>query len=650
MTNFTWLRVAGIAVLLSCGIGPGTIRTAQAQVELNLRDADLRSFVEIVSEATGRSYVLDPGVRGTVTVLSPKDISADELFEVFLSVLELNRLTIVEGVGSDRIVPMSAARELATGTRLGVADGSFETRIITVENIPLNDVIDVIRPLLPSEAIVSAVPGSKLLILSDRGQNHRRISALIKRLDVPRDRPIEMIRLRNADASDVLQVVQSMDIIPDSGSVTVDRRSNALVISGPRDMRQRVRTLAARLDTQSDNTVSSVYTLNYAEAAAMADVVLRGISGTTGEGGAREVVRIVPEPQTNSLLITAPQERMSDIHAMIRHLDQRPRQVLVEAVIFEMSVEGFSDLSVQFGAILNSAIVGGAQFSLEGRPSLTNLVSGVLNGNTVDAGSGGVIAAGPRNGGTGFTAFLSAIASTNSTRLLSTPSIMTLNNQEAEIVVAQNVPFVTGSFTSTEGAQPENPFQTIERQDVGLTLNVTPRINADQTVKMAIKQEVSNLTRNSASSGGEITSRRAISTTVLVADGNVIMLGGLLENGSGSASQRVPGLSNLPLVGGLFRGKNASKNQRVLLVLLRPQVVNSEAEVRKLTRELAREAKAVTLAIAPKDKGRYPRTPAAGLPFDGADLNQPFDAGFVDDIAESRNFPPLPSRLKFRDD
>ena len=239
------------------------------------------------------------------------------------------------------------------------------------------------------------------------------------------------------------------------------------------------------------------------------------------------------------------------------------------------------------------------------------------------------------------------MATANSPRLLSTPSILTLNNPEAEIVVAQNVPFVTGSFTQTDGAQPDNPFQTIERQDVGLTLNVTPQINADRTVKMVIKQEVSNLTRNS-SSAGEITSRRAINTTVLVRDGNVIMLGGLLENGSGSASQRVPGLSKLPLVGGLFRGKNASKNQRVLLVLLRPQVVSNDKEAERLTRELASEAKAASLALAPLDDGQYPRASGGTLPFDGADLNQPFDAGYIDDVAQSRNFPPLPTRLRFR--
>jgi len=313
-----------------------------------------------------------------------------------------------------------------------------------------------------------------------------------------------------------------------------------------------------------------------------------------------------------------------------------------------MSVQGFSDLSVQFGAVLNNAVVGGAQFSLAGRPSLTSLVSSVINDTTPDVGSGGFLGGAKRNGDNGFVGLLTAIAATNSTRLLSTPSIMTLNNQEAEIVVAQNVPFVTGSYSTVgDSSVPNQPFQTIERQDVGLTLNVTPQINADNTVRLVIKQEVSNLTDSTSASGGEITNRRALSTTVLVRDKNVVMLGGLLENGAGAVSQKVPGFANLPLIGGLFEGKNAEREQRVLLVMLRPQVVSSDAEATRLARKAARDAQAAALAAQPLDSGRYPHAPNLGLPFDGADLNQPFDAGFIDDLAQSRNFPPLPTRLKF---
>ncbi|WP_366914673.1 secretin N-terminal domain-containing protein [Roseovarius sp.] len=644
MKHIARLRSIWVALVFGLCVAALVPQSARAQVGLSLRDADLRSFVEIVAEATGRSFVLDPAVRGTVTVLAPEEITPDELYEVFLSVLELNRLTIVEGVGADRIVQMNTAREIAPVTP---GESGYETRIITIEHTPVQEIIEVIRPLLPAEAVVSGVPGSNLLILSDRGQNHRRIEALIRRLDEPKDEPIEILRLRNADASEVLQVIQSMQIIPEGANVSADRRSNALVIAGPETLRNQVRTLAARLDTQRNNTVSHAIGLNYADASAMAGVVLSSITQQGVEAQQGEI-RIVPEPQTNTLLISAPEERMSDIIAMVRYLDRRPTQVLVEAVIFEMSVEGFSDLSAQFAGIINSAVVGGAQFTLEGRPSLTNLVSSVISGESVDAGPGGIIAGVPSQSDRGIAGFLAAVARTQSTKLLSTPSIMTLNNEEAEIIVAQNVPFVTGSFATVgEDAVPDNPFQTIERQDVGLTLNVTPQINADNTVKMVVKQEVSNLTNSSASAGGEITSKRSLSTTVLVHSGNVIMLGGLLENGSGAAQQEVPGLAKLPLVGGLFRGKNASKNQRVLLVMLRPKVVNSEEEAKRLTQQLAREAKAASLAIDPIDDGNFPRKPGSTLPFDGADLNQPFDAGFVDDVAQSRKYPPLPTRIQF---
>ena len=622
---------------------------AAAQVALDLREADLRSFVQIVSEATGRSFVLDPGVRGTVTVFAPEEMSPEALYEVFLNVLELNRLTVVEGRGADRIVPMNVARELAPGDDRGqgpIGQDGFETRVIRVNHVSLGEIVEVVRPLLPAEAVITPVPGANLLILSDRGANFRRIERLIAQLDVPRAQPVEMIRLNNAAAAEVAQVVDSLGIVPQGASVTIDRRSNALVVSGSAALREQVRVLATRLDTQGDRLDSRVEQLNYADAATLADVVLRSFSSEDPAAG--QSIRIVPEPRTNSMLITAPADKMPHIVAMVRHLDRRPVQVLVEAVIFEMSVKGFSDLSAQFGAVLNNAVVGGVQFTLEGRPSLTSLVTSVLNDQVPDPGPGGILGGAKQNGDDGFVGLLTAIATTQSTRLLSTPSIMTLNNQEAEIVVAQNVPFVTGQYSTVgDNAIPNQPFQTIERQDVGLTLNVTPQINADQTVRMIIKQEVSNLTRNTSASGGEITARRAISTTVLVRDGNVVMLGGLLENGSGAETQKVPGLADLPVLGGLFQGKNVSRDQRVLLVMLRPQVVASEAEAERLTRKAAREARQASLAAQPLDSGRYPRAPEQALPFDGADLNQPFDAGFIDDFAQSRNFPPLPSRLRF---
>ncbi|MEO1362284.1 MAG: type II secretion system secretin GspD, partial [Pseudomonadota bacterium] len=574
MTQFPLLRALYAVLCVVVLSLPGGVR-AQGEVELQLRDADLRSFVEIVAEASGRSFVLDPGVRGTVTVLAPEPLSTDELYEVFLTVLELNRLTLIDSGSIARVVPMNVAREQTSGP-VDITRAGFETRVIEVENTPVAEIIEVIRPLLPAEAVLTAVPRSRLILLSDRAANITRIEALVARLDQKQDQPIELIRLRNANAGEVLQVIEAMGIVPEGAAVSVDRRSNAIVVSGDDDLRRQLRVLAGRLDTQRDSVVSHAVELNYADAATLADVVLRAVQSDDPQPGAVQA-RIVADTQTNALLITASEDDLNNIVNMIHFLDRRPTQVLVEAVIFEMSVEGFADLSAQFGAVLNNAVVGGVEFTLEGRPSLSSLVSTVLDSDaTPSPGNGGFIGGAAGDAEAGIAGLLTAIASTNSTRLLSTPSIMTLNNEEAEIVVAQNVPFVTGSFSQVGDSNTvDNPFQTIERRDVGLTLNVTPQINADRTVRMEIEQEVSSLTAANAAAGGEITARRALSTTVLVRDGNVIMLGGLLEDGSGSVSQRVPGISKLPIVGGLFRGKNASENQRVLLVMLRPRVVKT---------------------------------------------------------------------------
>ncbi|WP_300548188.1 type II secretion system secretin GspD [Roseovarius sp.] len=621
-------------------------------MSLDLRDASLRDFVQIVAQSSGRNFILDDRVQGSVTVVAPNEVSPSAIYEIFLNVLELNRLTIVEGDEADRIVPIDVARELAPGEARARLGGDFETRVIVVRNSPVADIAEVLRPLLPAEAVLSTVPDAGLMILSDRRENFQRIVKLVDRLDTPSRNAIETISLRNGNASDMLSVINTLAITPAGSSLSADSRSNALIVSGTPEFRDRVRSVVSQLDKPQRSIATEVVRLNYADATDLADVVRQsfGAQATSAEGTVtgNSAITIVAEPQQNALIITAPSDRVNAIVAAVRGLDQRPDQVLIEAVIFELSVESFSDLSFQFGGVIEDATVGGVEFALEGRPTLTNLVGTVLAGNNpTGGGTGGTIAAFDKSGIGGF---LAALASKSSTKLLSTPSILTLNNREAEIVVAQNVPFVTGSFSTVgDSAVPNQPFQTIQRQDVGLTLTVTPQITRDKTVRLEIDQEVSNLTNSASAAGGEITAKRQLSTNVLVRDGNVIMLGGLLEDGNGSVNQRVPGLSELPLLGRLFKGRSTSQNQRILLVMLRPRILSSDSEARELTRRLAREAKRASAAIAPPDDGTYPNVPDSSFPFDGANLNQPFDAGFIDKGAQNRRFPPLPSRLQFVD-
>ena len=595
------------AICLVVGLLACLPTTGQAQLALDLRNADLRDFVKIVAQSTGRNFILDERVQGTVTVVAPNEVSSGSIYEIFLNVLELNRLTIVEGNESDRIVPIDIARELAPGERTQGFGGDYETRVIALQNSSANEIADVIRPLLPSEAVMSTVPEAGLIILSDRRENFRRIVKLVDRLDTPSRNAIETIPLRNGNARDMVDVIINLGITPEGSSVTADARSNSLLVSGTPEYRDRVRGLVNELDKPQRSVSTEVVRLNYADATDLADVVRLsfGSQALDAQGQVSgSAVTIVAEPRQNALIITAPSDRMRSIVNAIRGLDQRPSQVLIEAVIFELSVEGFSELSFQFAAVLEDAVFGGVEFNVSNRPTLTGLVSAVLTGDVPASGLPGGTFGGFDDDN--FVGFLSALASQTSTRLLSTPSILTLNNQEAEIIVAQNVPFVTGSFATVgESAIPDQPFQTIERQDVGLQLKVTPQITRDGTVRLEIEQEVSNLTNATATAGGEITAKRELSTNLLVRDGHVIMMGGLLENGSGSITQRVPGLSNLPLLGGLFRGRSTNKSQRILLAMLRPRILDSDAEAAALTRRLAREAKRAARAIEPIDDGRY---------------------------------------------
>ncbi|WP_240611677.1 type II secretion system secretin GspD [Roseovarius nitratireducens] len=629
-----------------------------AQVSLDLRDASLRDFVQIVAQSTGRNFILDDRVQGSVTVVAPNEVSPGAIYEIFLNVLELNRLTIIEGDETDRIVPIDVARELAPGADRGRRGGDFETRVIALDNSPAQEIAEVVRPLLPGEAVLSVVPEAGLLILSDRRENFQRIVKLVDRLDSPTRSAIETIPLRNGKAAEMLGVINALSITPPGASLSADPRSNALIVSGTPEFRDRVRNVVAQLDRPQRSFATEVVRLNYAGAEDMAEVIRQSFGGAgasigaaTGEGGAAPAttgISVVAETSQNALVITAPADRMQAIVAAVRGLDQRPDQVLIEAVIFELSVDNFSDLSFQFGGVIEDATVGGVEFAIQGRPTLTSLVTTVLSGaEPTGGGTGGSLAAFDRSGIGGF---LAALASKNSTRLLSTPSILTLNNREAQIVVAQNVPFVTGSFATVgDSAVPDQPFQTIQRQDVGLTLTVTPQITRDNTVRLELRQEVSNLTNSASAAGSEITAKRELSTNVLVRDGHVIMLGGLLENGSGAVNQRVPGLSELPLLGRLFKGRSTSQNQRILLVMLRPRILSSDAEAARETRRIAKAAKRASAYIAPPDDGTWPLQPDQAFPFDGADLDQPFDAGFIDPAARARRLPPLPSRLTFAD-
>ncbi|MCL4676092.1 MAG: type II secretion system protein GspD, partial [Pararhodobacter sp.] len=383
------IRAAALALaLLAVTLCGG--RSAQAQIRLDLRDVDLRSYVQLVSEQTQRNFLLDPSISGNVSVFAPMPVTPAAMYEIFLNVLELNDLTIVEGDGIDRIVPMIAAAGLASGVRSPRNGGAYETRVIPVPAGDLNETIDVVQSLIAPDAILTPIPSAGLLVLSDRRENIARIESLLARMAQASDRSIEAVRLNHARAADLLPVLQSAAPSPLGGSLAADAGANSIVVSGPSEYRTRVRNIVIQLDQPQVRPSSRVVRLNYAQATELADVVRQSLTSTGGDGEAS--ITVVAEPQSNAILVTAPQDRLDAIVDAVRALDTRPQQVLIEAIIFDVSAENFSDLSVQFGGMLNQAIGGGTSFALDGRASLITLISAAMSDTVASPGSGGVLA------------------------------------------------------------------------------------------------------------------------------------------------------------------------------------------------------------------------------------------------------------------
>ncbi len=531
------LLVAGASDLSAQGTTPPDQNAATVQI--NMRDADLGAFIDLIGQVTGKTFVVDPRVRGRVTVIAQEPMTPKEAYGIFLNVLELNRFTVVDSAGASRIVPMQIAKEIAGPTPdTGGGAGGFVTRVIHVQNASVATVMDVIRPLLPAEAAVSGYPESQLIVVSDQEANVNKIEALIRDIDGKSAKQIATIHLNNASAKAITDTLTAMNFAGPGMTIQADSRSNALLVSGSADFIASVRGIAGNLDKPVTDTGLTVIKLRYADAKDLAPTLAQLYTtpaptqgGDAGGAAAASPASVVADEKTNSLIVSVPPDVLPAVRLAVSQLDTRPLQVRVEAVVFEVSAERFATLGVQFGALINGVMAGGVQFS-GGPGSLYSLVTAILQGKVpADPGDGGYIGGLiPIGDNSGVAALINALAHDTTTNILSTPSIITLDNQEAQIVVARKVPFVTGTYSTVgDNPVPTQPFQTIQREDVGLTLKVTPHITADDTVRLAIDQEVSNLTNTTSAAGGEITARRALSTNIVVGDQRLVLLGGLLE-------------------------------------------------------------------------------------------------------------------------
>ena len=583
---------------------------------VNLKETDIQELIKFVAEVTGTTIVVDPAVKGKVKVVSAKPVSKSELYELFLSILEVHGYTAVSSGGVVRVIQSKDARSSPVAVSdgdSGKASDEYVTQVIRLENISAAKLIPVLRPLVPQQAHMAAYAPSNAIIISDVSANIDRIRDIIERMDKSAVQKTDILKLRYAVAEDVVRMLDQLnksEAKKGGGEPEVllvaDTRTNSVLVSGDELERARIRGLVLHLDTplEQSGNVKVIY-MEYAQATELADVltrVMQNISqldtpdGKTQARSGKNTSTIEADEGTNSLIITADTDEMAALEAVIHRLDIRRAQVLVEAIIVEMEVIDGQDLGLQWLFADNDGLFGSNINAGDARAR--NIAAAVLPESDTDTGDSdfdvgglaGALAGTPGlsmgwgqidEDGLSMTVILNALKEQNNANILSTPSLLTLDNQEAYITVGQNVPFVTGSFTNTgaggDGAQ--NPFQTIERENVGITLTVTPHINEGDSVVLDIEQEVSSLSGLSVAASDLITNERKIQTKVLAHDGRVVVLGGLIKDDVQDASQKVPFLGDIPYLGRLFRTDAVRVTKSNLLIFIRSTIIRDEEQL-----------------------------------------------------------------------
>ncbi|MEQ8205641.1 MAG: type II secretion system secretin GspD, partial [Woeseia sp.] len=581
------------------------LTAAQAQqptITPNYKDADLRQIVEAVGEVTGKNFLIDPRVDAKVTMLSATPMSPAAFYEAFLSILEVHGYVAIPSEGLIKILPNASARQypgFLSGEGAGADD--IVTQVIQVQNVGAAQLVPILRPLIPQYGHLAAHPGSNMLIISDRAGNVARMISIIRRIDQSNDEDIEVVSLSHASASEIVRVLTALtqtprtDGMPVTTSLVADARTNSVLIGGDRSERLRLRALIAHLDTPlEDGGDTQVRYLRYADAEELSGKLqqhfaqqVAAAGAAQGGGSSSTEVSVWADAQTNALIMNAPPKMMRSLMQIVDRLDIRRAQVLVEAIIVEVTADKASELGVTWaidGSGSNS-LVGATRFSNAGS-NIVNL-AGLLGGDTPTS-ADGIIGEGITTGvgrisdrGTSFAAILNALEGDADTNIISTPTIVTTDNEEASINVGKEVPFLTGSFsnTGTGSGGGVNPFQTIQREQIGVKLTITPQINEGSAVLLKISQEISSLSETATAGAADlVTNERIIETTVIVEDGGILVLGGLIEDSLRENTQRVPILGSLPVVGALFRNRSVSKVKTNLMVFIRPKILRDSTQ------------------------------------------------------------------------
>ena len=586
-------------------------------VRLNFKGADIQAVITSVADITGKNFIVDPRVKGKVTIISSRAMNAREIYQVFLSVLDVHGYTAIPVGKVIKILPDADAKHSgvpAVDEDEKIVGDESVTQVIEVEHVAAAQLVPILRPLVPPQGHLAAYPQSNVLIISDRARNIGRLLKIIKRIDQPTSGEIEIVRLEYAAASDLVRVLTTLQQQEQKGqapterpTLVADERTNSILVGGDRSARLQLRAIISHLDTPAEvEGDTHVVYLKYANATDLVPV-LTGVGDSTkniavkaepgkaapapaaaarrSSGSNQPLFDIQADESANALVITAPPSIYRSLEAVIRQLDIRRAQVLVEAVIAEISSQRTSELGIQwiFDGSQGDKPVGVINFGNNPISALAAAIANNLGTITDPFGPGMTVGVGKFNSDTfNFAAVIRALEGDGETNVLSTPSLVTMDNEEAEIFIGQEVSIPSGSFT-VSGSTATNPFTTFERVPVGIKLKVKPQINEGNTVRLNIEQNVDSFAAGTAGQGDIVTNQRTITTTVVVDDGKVLVLGGLIKDDLLENSQKVPLLGDIPLLGALFRSKSVQKIKTNLLIFLRPVILRDENTAMALT-------------------------------------------------------------------
>lgn len=598
-------------VLPTLLFGLCVFQSVQAEdVTLNYSNADLVAVINSVSQITGKNFIIDPRVKGKATVVSSKPLNKEEVYSVFLSILQVHGFATVPTKNAIKIIPDATAKQSATQltNSSGGPEDQLITRVLTIEHINSARLVPILRPLVAQQGHLAAYAATNVLIISDRASNIRRMEKIISEMDKKIDSGIEIIKLKYAFAAEVVRLLASLSTVSAEQKAaggraikfTADERTNSILLSGEKTNRLEYRAIISDLDSaiESSGNTHVVY-LRYAEAKNIATILnsvgkdvikAEGKNSGTGAGNNAETVSVQADETSNALVITAPASVFSSLRSVIQQLDIRRAQVHIEAIIAEVSLDTANELGVQWlidgsnkgNPVLSSQLGSGLGIAATAA-GIAASSAAVSTGDTTGAASAAAAALSDGltlglgsvsdSSGLNFITLIRALNTDTETNLLSTPSIVTLDNQEASIIVGQNVPFVTGESTNSGSTSTTNPFRTIERQDVGTTLTVKPQINEGNTITLDIDQEVSTVSQAATSAVDVVTNKRAIKTTVQLEDGELLVLGGLIDDTVIKVQQKIPWLGDIPYLGVLFRSNNTRRIKQNLLVFIRATII-----------------------------------------------------------------------------